>query len=265
MGTGSDSESNGWVIARGLVMKTVVLIGGAILLKKFTKSTTRWDHARLVAQSLTGEKNTQEQAAKDPSNYFNLRMITCPAAEMVDGSKVLYYEQAFWRTPQKPFKQRFFMVKPCAKEMKCDVEVSTFAIRDMDEYRNFCDRPKGQRPPPDEVIEDIAENLGTVYLKRCDRGKRCLYEGSTPPGGFPNSWNGAAYCTSDMAILKNNVIYAWEKGYDDDGNQVWGVKDGPYEFKPAPDSSFDDILSPMNLSTASAIDKSVDGNFVLQK
>jgi len=37
-------------------------------------------------------------------------------------------------------------------------------------------------------VQDIAEHLTTIYLKRCERGKRCLYEGSTPPGGFPNSW-----------------------------------------------------------------------------
>lgn len=120
-------------------------------------------------------------------------MLSCPAAEMVDGSEVLYLEQvthllllcctavidvnvcffssclshfslfpqAFWRTPQKPFRQvcisflsrivscliplgkiivllksyasflpsfcfwfqRLYMVKPCPKELKCDVEV----------------------------------------------------------------------------------------------------------------------------------------------
>ena len=42
--------------ARGVVMKTLLLIGGALLLKRLTKSTTRWDHTRLVAQSLTGQK-----------------------------------------------------------------------------------------------------------------------------------------------------------------------------------------------------------------
>ncbi|KAE9453601.1 hypothetical protein C3L33_14506, partial [Rhododendron williamsianum] len=172
MGTDSDSDpdSNGWSRARGLVLKTLVLIGGAVLLKRLTKSTTRWDHTRIVAQSLSGVKCSKEQASRDPDNHFNFRWLACPAADMVDGSK------------------RFFMVKPCAKEMKCDVEVSTYAIRDAEEYKNFCDRSKDQRPPPEEVIGDIAEHLTTVHLNRCERGKSCLYEGSTPPDGFPNSW-----------------------------------------------------------------------------
>lgn len=36
----------------------------------------------------------------------------------------------------------------------------------------------------------MAEHLTTVYLSKCERGRRCLYEGSTPLGGFPNSWVG---------------------------------------------------------------------------
>ncbi|CAN0915926.1 Chromophore lyase CRL, chloroplastic [Linum grandiflorum] len=175
----------------------------------------------------------------------------CPAAEMVDGTKVFYFEQAFWRTPQKPFRQRFYMVRPCPKELKCDVEVSTYAIRDADEYLNFCDRLGDQRPRPEEVIGGIAEHLSTLHLKRCDRGKRCLYEGSTPPGGFPNTWNEATYCTSELSVLKNNEVHIWERGYDDDGNQVWGSRESPYEFKPAaPGSScsLNGIFSSLNLS-----------------
>ncbi|TXG54471.1 hypothetical protein EZV62_019727 [Acer yangbiense] len=274
---------------------------------------------------------TREQASRDPDNFFNIRMLTCPAAEMVDGSKVLYFEQAFWRTPQKPFRQRIYMVKPCPKELKCDVEVgfhsdlwcsykackkaairslraaerrgyggwvSSYAIREVEEYKNFCDRPKDQRPLPDEVIgvrllimlnvsvslskyvvgtgvliyvvqhrtlrTDIGEHLTTIHLKRCERGKRCLYEGSTPPGGFPNSWTGATYCTSELAVLKNNEIHTWDRGYDDDGNQVWGVKEGPYEFKPAPMSSFNDTFS-LNFPPPQTMEKRIEGSFVLQE
>ncbi|XP_043723652.1 chromophore lyase CRL, chloroplastic-like [Telopea speciosissima] len=261
--TGEGSDSQGWSRARGLVVKTLVLLGGALLLNRLNKSTTRWDHARIVADSLSGEKFSRDQASRDPDNYFNLRMLTCPAAEM-DGSKVLYLEQAFWRTPQKPFRQRFSMVKPCPKEMKCDVELSSYAIRDAEEYKNFCDRPKDQRPLPEEVIGDIAEHLTTIYLKRCERGKRCLYEGSTPPGGFPNSWNGATYCTSELSVLKNGEIQTLDRGYEDDGNQVWGVKGGPYEFKPAPSSSFSDMYALNFSSSPASMEQRIEGSFVVQ-
>lgn len=219
-------------------MKSLCVLGGAFLLRKLTKTTTRWDHAKTVAQDLSGEKFSTEQAARDPMTYFNLRMLTCPATVLTDGSRVLYFEQAFWRTPEKPYRQRFYKVKPCPNEMKCDVEVGSFAVRDIEEYRNFCDRPKNQRPQPEEVVGDMAEHLTTVYLSRCKRGQRCLYEGSTPLGGFPNSWNGATHCTSELSILRNGEVHSWDRGYDDEGNQVWGVREGPYEFKPTSSITF---------------------------
>ncbi|KZV46466.1 hypothetical protein F511_10571 [Dorcoceras hygrometricum] len=261
--SGSGADSNGWNKARGVVLKALVLIGGALLLKRVTKSTTRWDHTRIVADSLAGEKFSREQASRDPDNYFNIRR----SGELLTNlfGRYLALCLIVHAVPDPFYLQffvRFFMVKPCSKEMKCDVELSTHAIRDAEEYRNFCDRSNEQRPQPDEVIGDIAEHLTTIYLKRCERGKRCLYEGSTPGDGFPDTWNGASYCTSELAVLKNNEIHKWDKGYDEDGNQVWGVKGGPYVFKPATSSSFSDPFAP--LTFPKFLEKKIEGSFVLQ-
>ncbi|XP_057865626.1 chromophore lyase CRL, chloroplastic isoform X3 [Cryptomeria japonica] len=193
-----------------VVVKALCVAGGFFFMRKLTKSTApvRVDHSRIVAEALSGEKFSSEQAARDPMTYFNHRMLACPAMEMVNGSKLLYFEQAFWRTPEKPHRQRFFVVKPCPKDMKCDVE-------------------------------HVAEHLNTLYLSQCERGRRCLYKGSTPPNGFPNLWNGATHCTSELTIFRNGEIHCWDRAYDDEGNQVWGARQGPYEFKPVSTSTFD--------------------------
>ncbi|KAH7670144.1 Chromophore lyase CpcT/CpeT protein [Dioscorea alata] len=265
MGTDSNSSGGGFQ-APGLVLKALVLVGGALFLKRLRKSTTQWDHARVVAEALSGEKFSQEQACRDPDNYFNLRILTCPATDVVDGSQVLYFEQAFWRTPQKPFRQRFYMVKPCPREMRCDVELSSYAIRDAEVYKNFCDRMKDQRPKTEEVNEDIAEHLTTIHLSHCERGNRCLYKGSTPPGGFPNSWNGASHCTSELTIHKNGELQMWDRGYDDEENQVWGSKEGPYIFKPAPSSTYNEMFSPMNLTpTLNIRDEDKEGSYSMNE
>lgn len=248
-GSGNGGGGGGGRMVRGLVVKAACLIGGAFLLRKLTKTTTRWDHARMVVQALSGEKFSTEQAARDPMTYFNLRFLTCPATVLADGAHVMYFEQAFWRTPERPYRQRFYTVKPCPKEMKCDVEVGSYAVRDIEDYRNFCDRPKDQRPQPDEVLKDVAEHLNTVYLSACERGRRCLYEGSTPPEGFPNSWNGASRCTSELTIYKNGEVHCWDRAYDNEGNQVWGVRQGPYEFKPATPSSSVGSQTKSNISS----------------
>ncbi len=58
-------------------------------------------------------------------------------------------------------------------------------------------------------LQDMAEHLTTVYLSHCERGQRCLYEGSTPPGGFPNSW---VWCISPTCMLfwwLTKLAWAW--------------------------------------------------------
>lgn len=243
-------ESGSGSRVKNAVLKALCVAGGIFLIRKLTKPTTRQDHTRIVAEALCGEKSSSEQAARHPMTYFNLRMLTCPATTIVNGSRVLYFEQAFWRTPEKPYRQRFFVVKPCPKEMKCDVEVASFPVKDIEEYQNFCERPKSQRPDAQNVIGDIAEHLNTVYMSKCERERRSLYQGSTPPGGFPNSWNGATHCTSELTIYRNGEIHCWDRAYDDEGNQVWGVREGPYEFKPAPTTTFKGLSFPLGFSSS---------------
>nr|GMC66609.1 chromophore lyase CRL, chloroplastic [Ipomoea batatas] len=48
--------------------------------------------------------------------------------------------------------------------MRCDVEVSTYAIRDAEEYKNFCDRPKDQRPTPEEDIGSQHNELEVKFF-----------------------------------------------------------------------------------------------------
>lgn len=57
MGSNSDSNnSKGWERAQGLVLKTLPLIGGLFVVKRLINSTKHRDHARIVSQSLAGEK-----------------------------------------------------------------------------------------------------------------------------------------------------------------------------------------------------------------
>lgn len=116
--------------------------------------------------------------------------------------------------------------------------------------------------------------------------------------------NGASYSTSELSVLRNNEIHVWDRGYDDDGNQVslstlgplpfndfdfeiavvsllgstkenplsfcllwqvWGPKDGPYEFKSAPASSTNDMFSPLSFPIQQSVEKRIEGSFVLRE
>jgi hypothetical protein len=47
--------------------------------------------------------------------------------------------------------------------------------------------------------------------------------------------------------------------------QVWGQKDGPYEFKPAPTSCFNDMFSPLNFPPPPSTERRIEGSFILQE
>ena len=46
--------------------------------------------------------------------------------------------------------------------------------------------------------------------------------------------------------------------------QVWGAKAGPYEFKPPPASSHDELFSPLNFTPLS-LENKIEGSFVLSE
>jgi hypothetical protein len=46
-------------------------------------------------------------------------------------------------------------------------------------------------------------------------------------------------------------------------SQVWGTKAGPYEFKPAPKSKYDDMFSPLNFSAPLSLEKKLDKAYVI--
>jgi hypothetical protein len=68
MGSGEEDTGGGGGAVRGAVLKALVVVGGVLLLRRLRRSTTRWDHARAVADALSGEKVT-------PAASLELRLV----------------------------------------------------------------------------------------------------------------------------------------------------------------------------------------------
>ena len=75
MGSGEENPggTGGGVggIVRGAVLKALVVFGGVLLIRRLRRSTTRWDHARAVADALSGEK----VSAPDPPRGIELAFV----------------------------------------------------------------------------------------------------------------------------------------------------------------------------------------------
>lgn len=46
--------------------------------------------------------------------------------------------------------------------------MSSYAVRDIEEYRNFCDRSNDQRPQPHEVLKVIIQSICSISLMKCE-------------------------------------------------------------------------------------------------
>ena len=53
--------------------------------------------------------------------------------------------------------------------------------------------------------------------------------GGTDETSCESSLSGATYATAAVT-LSPTMLTSWDRGFDDDGEQVWGAVDGPYQF-----------------------------------
>ena len=75
-------------------------------------------------------------------------------------------------------------------------------------------------------FEQLEEREGcAVYMSPVDGG----YHGSTDQKACTSSLRGAAYATSEVTVMAEQVT-SWDRGFDAEDEQVWGAVEGPYIF-----------------------------------
>ena len=169
---------------------------------------------------MTGAFDSGEQAAKD-SSYYHITLQMAPIwTDRTDG-RWLYVEQAVASMPTKPYRQRVYRVEQSGpKEFKSHVYT-------LDEPADFVG---AHLPGPAQkalTYERIALKEGCeVILKKQADG---TYAGQTGMGTCASNLRGAAYAHSEVTVYKGQLI-SWDRGYNKDGEQVWGAEKGGYVF-----------------------------------
>jgi CpeT/CpcT family (DUF1001) len=194
---------------------------------------TLTEQVQLVAQHLVGAMDTSARALANPK-LSNVRMTTCRvtlttpgaasgstsgAASGMTDATYLYQEQAIYPDLAKPYRQRFLELSPSVYSQT--VRSRSFKLAQPDRWINLCARP-------DRSIEkaDLGLAICSVFLKR-DGDE---FWGSTPADGCPANVRGATR-------IKNNIrlhaagMDTWDRGYDAQGQQVWGAKTESYQFR----------------------------------
>lgn len=208
----------------GIVFSSVFCVGGIAapvkaetVLSAISKTAAT---PEAVAAYLEGVMDTTRQAASD-SNFVGVQMTTCRVA--VDGVEesaiYLYQEQALSEDVEAPYRQRFLQIAPGDGQR---VDSISFKPEAPEQWIGLCDRS-------DRSISAIAlgPQVCTVSLRASVLGG---FVGSTPAAGCPVDFRGASSVTN-VVVLREDGMDTWDRGFDAEGNQLWGAENIPYRYR----------------------------------
>lgn len=180
-----------------------------------------------VVSHLVGMMSTYAQARANPKAP-DVTMRTCKiAVENNEASKnnsqavFLYQEQAMSNNLAKPYRQRFLRIAPTADNQS--IESQSFKPPTPEAWIGFCSQPEAKRVVK---LNDIGSAKCSVFLKR--EGEN--YIGETPAEGCPSDYKGAVKVTNKIVLHKTGMD-TLDRAFDAAGNQVWGSKGEPYQFR----------------------------------
>jgi glycosidase len=170
---------------------------------------------------MTGSFSSQEQAGQD-TTYFDIRLEMVPIwRERTDGYW-LYVEQAVATKRDRPYRQRVYHL---TAQDDGTVRSDVYSIPDP---LRFAGAWQDSVPLAGLIPDSLSIRPGcAVVLKRAGFG---VFKGSTVDKECVSDLHGASYATSEVKITPQELM-SWDRGFDAEGNQVWGATEGGYVFK----------------------------------
>lgn len=174
-----------------------------------------------VADWMTGSYANTIQATEHPESIYEQHLhIVRIWLDRTDGPW-LYVEQELARRPDAPFRQRVERLRGAPDG---SVLIEMFALDDPLVFAGAWERadPLGELTPGDLIpIPGCA-----VVLSRTGPG---VYEGATIGRGCASTRLGAVYASSAMRLTPR-VLEIWDRGFDEQGRQVWGSLTSGFVF-----------------------------------
>lgn len=166
---------------------------------------------------MTGEFDSSEQADRDTA-YVNITLKMTRVWKDKPNGAWIYVEQAEASKPDEPYRQRmYFLSNITDDEYSCDI----YTLPEPEKY-------VGAPPKPDDLtLFDLNHLSGCTVVIFYDGFQ---YGGQTRTGACKSKREDTAYTTSEVTILSSE-LKSWDRGFDADGNHVWGPEKGPYIFK----------------------------------
>ncbi|MEM9679104.1 MAG: chromophore lyase CpcT/CpeT [Bacteroidota bacterium] len=167
---------------------------------------------------MKGSYNSEIQSKVD-SSYFNISLHMYPIWE--DKGYFLYVEQAVNSAQDRPYRQRIYEV---TRHSDSTFSSAIYALPVDSVWIGKWKTPKAFNS---FSIKDIELKKGCeVILKRMGPNH---FMGETGNRTCESTLRGASYATSEVEILEDKII-SWDRGFDANGEHVWGAEKGGYIF-----------------------------------
>lgn len=167
---------------------------------------------------MQGSFNSEAQSIQD-STYYNISLHMYPIWK--DKGNYLYVEQALMNMQDRPYRQRIYKVS------RLNDSTLQSAIYTIPNDSLWIGKWKDPEHFDKISTEYISEKEGCEVLLR--RVGENHYKGATGVYTCISSLRGATYATSEVEITKNKLV-SWDRGFDAEGNHVWGAIKGGYIF-----------------------------------
>lgn len=195
----------------------VNLVLAALLFPNVVAADTDLDQ---LTEWMTGSFSSEAQALEDPDFFHIILHMKKIWPDRADGVW-LYVEQAAADTPERPYRQRVYHIRHVGEDVFAS-SVYTFA-----ESLERAGAWRRETPLADLSPSDLEERDGcTIYLVRRADG---AFEGSTLGRLCTSNLRGATWASSEVVITADGLV-SWDRGWNDDGEQVWGAEKAGYRF-----------------------------------
>ena len=168
---------------------------------------------------MQGSFDSKNQSMTD-SNYFDITLHMYPIWD--NQGNFIYVEQSVSSMQEKPYRQRIYEI------IKSSDSIFTSIIYKLPNDSLFVGAWRDPSLLRDLKISELQKLEGCeVNLKKVGENH---YLGSTNEKSCPSVLYGAFYATSEVEILNDKII-SWDRGFDNNDNQIWGATNGGYVFK----------------------------------
>ena len=177
------------------------------------------NHLSELYSLMQGSFNSETQAKTD-STYYNISLHMYPIWE--GKGNYLYVEQALNRMQNRPYRQRVYKLNQLSD--------STFSSEIYTLKTDSLWIGKWKTPEAFDSItpNDILLKPGCeVILKRLSENH---YKGKTGDTTCVSTLRGASFARSEVEIFTDKIL-SWDRGFDVEGNYVWGAEKAGYIFE----------------------------------